>query len=370
MPHIRQHGSGDHSPKVSAVAATRVLVVLASANRRGAEHEGWQLAGQLAESGLAARTVALAAGQGSVLPVEVLGNPRSPSTLWKLRRLARTVDVVLAYGSTTLPACALALLATDTPFVYRSIGDPRSWVRGGLHRTRTRWLMGRSRRIVALWSGSADAVADLYGIPAHRIDVIPNARSAEDFGPEHLSTVATARAALEIPADATVVALIGALSAEKRPLLAVDIVAGLPGVWLVIAGDGPMRADVAAACTEHLPERSRQLGSVADVRPLLVASDVVLICSSTEGMPGVAIEASMTGRRVVASTVGAVSEMFAAGVRGQSLAVDATLDEWRAAIAAQTSLPNPDPLHTYSWKRVLPAWLELIAERMTRSKGQ
>ena len=71
------------------------------------------------------------------LDVEVLGRGgRSPRVWWRLRRLSRHSSVVVAYGSTTLPATALALLGSRVPWVYRSIGDPAHWAGGRLRRSR------------------------------------------------------------------------------------------------------------------------------------------------------------------------------------------------------------------------------------------
>ena len=59
------------------------------------------------------------------IDVPLLGKkPLGWRTLRELRRRAKDVDVVIAYGSTTLPACAISMLGLSTPFLYRSIGDP------------------------------------------------------------------------------------------------------------------------------------------------------------------------------------------------------------------------------------------------------
>ncbi len=86
----------------------RVLVVLTSNSRRGAEIEGSRLARELSERGVHTEVVALGPGSGSsLLEVPVLGRkPLGASTLRVLRTRARQFDVVIAYGSSSLPACA------------------------------------------------------------------------------------------------------------------------------------------------------------------------------------------------------------------------------------------------------------------------
>ena len=105
---------------------TRALFVVSSTNRRGAEIQAMTIATGLATRGFDIRTAALTAGtHGDQLDVPTLGpTARSLPTLRALRRGAHDVDVVVAYGSSTLPACALALFGTGVPFVYRNIGDP------------------------------------------------------------------------------------------------------------------------------------------------------------------------------------------------------------------------------------------------------
>jgi len=293
----------------------RVLVVLTSTDRRGAEIEGHGLGAELVERGVDAQVMALAPGTRSRgLDVPVLGAaPRSRQTLCALRREAADHDVVVAYGSATLPACALALFGTGTPFVYRSIGDPRAWVRGRFHQWRTALLMSRAAAVVTLWPGAASAVHELYRVPAHRITSIPNARSANDFHPATAAERLRARRQLGLPETAYVAAVVGSLTPEKRVEVALDAVALVPDAWLIVAGDGPERAHLQAgvAGRPELTTRVRFVGAVEPVLPVLHASDVLVSTSRTEGMPGVLVEAGLCDVPVVATNVGAVDWLFA-----------------------------------------------------------
>jgi glycosyltransferase involved in cell wall biosynthesis len=332
----------------------KVLVVLASANRRGAEIEGTELARQLSARGAEAHVVALAPSTGAVsLDVEVLGAaPLSKDTLRALRRRAKGHDVVIAYGSTTLPACAIALLGSRVPFVYRSIGDPTQWSRGGLHRLRTALLFHRAKRVVALWPEAGEAIGRLYRVPAKRIAVIPNARDEAHFRPPTDTERAEARARFGVPDDAKVVAFVGALSTEKRPLLAIEAAMLVDGAHLLIAGDGPLRSEVEAAAANH-GDRVHVLGSLPDVVPVLWASDVLLNTSSTEGMPGSLIEAAMCGLPIVATDVGAVRSMDVAAPLDPAASADAF------ARCLRDATLNPDAIrvdHRFSWTSIRNEW--------------
>ena len=344
-------------------AEPRVLVVIASANRRGAELEGVELAMQLSARGTPATAVALAPStHATSVDAEVIGvSPMARATLRALRHRAKQADVVIAYGSTALPACSVALLGTGVPFIYRSIGDPGRWVRGGLHRLRTGILFHRPKRVVALWPAAADSISRLYRVRRARIDVIPNARDATRFTPATVEERASARRAFGVSEEAQVVAFIGAMSEEKRPHLAVQAVVALAGVHLLIAGDGPERAS-AEHEAKGAPGRIHFLGSVEDVLPVLHAADVVVSTSRTEGMPGSLIEAALCGLPIVATDVGAVSEVVSAG-RGSLVSVDAAPATFAAAIKAALDAPGHNAgggTQRYTWETVVLQWQNLL----------
>lgn len=296
----------------------RVLVTVASANRRGAELVGMDIAEGLAARGVAADAVALApAFAGTPIDVEVLGaEPLALDTLRALRARAQDYDVVLAGGSSTLPACAVALAGTGVPFVYRSIGDPAFWKGDALRRARTLPLFHRASAIVALWPGAARTIGRAYGVPRHRLHVIANARPRMGFAPPTPQQRAAARAALGVAPDVPVALYLGSLSYEKEPRTAVQALSHAPGVHLLVAGDGPQRADLEAEAGQLAPGRVQFLGVRTDTVALLHAADVLVLTSRTEGIPGVAIEAALCARPVVATDVGGTTTVVLHGITG------------------------------------------------------
>ncbi len=335
-----------------------------------------QLTSHLSASGCTARVVALAGDHESDLPVSVLGpSPTSLRTLRALRRAARDADLVIGYGSSTLPACAIALGGTGTPFIYRSIGDPAAWVRGTLHQRRTALLFRRAAHVVTLSEASSGSVADLYGVPPDRRDVTPNARAADEFRPPTADERAAARERWSVPHDAPLAVTIGALSSEKQPWLAADAAAAVDGLTLLIAGDGPERDRVAAAVARVPDGRVRQLGEIDDPVSLLHAADVLVLTSSTEGMPGVVIEAGLCGVPVVATDVGMVGELV---LDGESGVIVGSADPAAIAEAIERVLADRDRFgrraleHTsnhFVWEAVLPTWLDVIDRVVARRAG-
>ena len=329
----------------NASASGRVLFVIAEAQRRGAELECQQAVDWLRDRGYDVDFVALApASAGPPLAVDVL-NPalragpdrrgsvaalmsssRQRVQCWRaLRARSRGCALVVAYGSTTLPACALGLLAMRIPFLYRSIGDPRAWVRGPLHRARTGLLLRRAKRVVCLWDGACDAMSELYRVVPPRLAVIPTGRDEVRFHPAEPEERARIRAALGIGEADVVIAVVGALAEEKRIDLALRAAAAVGPVTVLVAGDGPQRETLRVEAQALAPVTVRFLGLVADVAPVFRAADVALLASRTEGLPGVVIEAALCGVATVATGVGGVSELIEHGTTGY--VAEAILDD-------------------------------------------
>lgn len=88
--------------------------------------------------------------------------------------------------------------------------------------------------------------------------------------------------------------------------------AEVPGLTLEIAGDGPLAESLRA----QAPEGVAFLGRVSPAEPVLERAAVVVVPSRGEGFGMVALEAMERGRAVVASSVGGLPELVAAGETG------------------------------------------------------
>ena len=288
-----------------------VLHVLSSNQRRGAEAFGYDLHRALRERGLRSEVRCLEPAEAEPrLPVAVFGKSRfSPTGLRALRRSAKQARVVVAHGSNTLLACGAGLVATGVPYVYTSIGDPRYWAGTSLRRTRARWLIRRAAAVVAISPGAHEILVQHYRLDPRRVHVIPNGRSAADFAPSDFRRRQAARKQLGLPATVDLVAVVGALSPEKRVDDAITAVARLPDVALVIAGDGPERPALETLAHRVAPGRVYFLGATAGAATVLAAADVLVLSSASEGVPGVLIEAGLSGLPVVATDVGWVRDV-------------------------------------------------------------
>jgi glycosyltransferase involved in cell wall biosynthesis len=95
--------------------------------------------------------------------------------------------------------------------------------------------------------------------------------------------------------------MVSALIPSKFVAGGVRAVAALPGVHLVIAGDGPQRAEIDALAATLLPGRFTRLTTTMDRMPELYrCADAFLHLSRDEAFGNVYIEALATGLPVVA----------------------------------------------------------------------
>lgn len=352
-----------------------ILQATASTDRRGAEIFGYFLGDALSERGHRVTTVALAPGKRSErLDLPTLGrSARSPATLRRLRQAFGAADVVVGHGSKTLSACALAGIRVGTPFVYRSIGDPRYWGASRSRRIRTGFFLRRAHSIAVVWPGAADALAALYGIALDRVRVIPRGVPGDQFRPMDARERLEARRRLGLDEGSLMVAYVGALSSEKGVANAIRAVAPLRDVRLVMAGDGPERDALASLADELAPGRITFLGESNDPAAVMAASDVLVLPSVTEGTPGVLIEAGLCGLPVVATDVGGVATIVVdqeTGVLVPPGDVERLTDGLRSVLADGSELGRKARAHClehFEMNVVADAWETLLSSVVGRS---
>jgi glycosyltransferase involved in cell wall biosynthesis len=126
--------------------------------------------------------------------------------------------------------------------------------------------------------------------------VIPNGVDERVFGPGP-----RARGALGLPEAAPVALMVSAAIPSKRVEEGIRAAARVPGLHLLVAGDGPLRARVDACGLELMGERFRRVSVAhADMPALYRTADVFLHMSVDEPFGNVYLEALATGLPVVA----------------------------------------------------------------------
>jgi glycosyltransferase involved in cell wall biosynthesis len=256
-----------------------------------------------------------------------------------VRRRARDADVVYTTGM--FGRSAFGSLTARTPYVVKLTADP------AFERSRRRGLVagdvdefqGRGGgATVALLRFARDAelrhaahvftpsaylreLAVGWGVAPGRVSVLPN--------PSPILGELGERGELRrrFSLNGSTLAFAGRLTAQKSLERALQAVAGVDGVQLVIAGEGPER--------ESLETQSRELG-VADrvvflgalpreqIVELFHAADATILSSSWENFPHTVVEALAVGTPVLAMEVGGVAEVLHDGVNGLVVAAGDT----------------------------------------------
>jgi glycosyltransferase involved in cell wall biosynthesis len=304
----------------------RVLHVVATDRRRGAETFTADLVRCLNDAGVDQMVAVLRPGRSDAIPfeapVEGMGDGwRVPGVRLKsgavrgLRRLIASwkPHVVQVSGGEPLKH-VMAATGSRGRVIYRRIGSSDGREGGRLRWQAYGWLMRRGARVVAVAEALRRETIEIFGVPPDRVAVIPKGVDARRLEPAR-GRDAT-RQGLGIPPSARVVTSLGALTWEKDPVGHLHVMSlvreAIPDAVHLIVGEGPLRPAVAEEAARLDPAgRTTLLGSRADVGDLLAASDVVLLASRSEGLPGSLIEAGLTGLASAAYDLAGVSEVLA-----------------------------------------------------------
>lgn len=154
------------------------------------------------------------------------------------------------------------------------------------------------------------------GVPAARFDVVPRGRDPDLLGTRTDERRSRVRKALCLDDDRPV--LLAAARHEHQKGLDVLINAAqllrrqIPGLVVIIAGREGSRtpALVELVRSERLDDVVRFVGARSDVADLMVASDIFVLPSRWEGLPGTIIEAMALETPVVASDLPGVREVL------------------------------------------------------------
>ena len=164
-------------------------------------------------------------------------------------------------------------------------------------------------RFIANTQGLA-AHLEAGGVPSARIHVIGNFIDESPAAP-------TPRTAFATPPDAPLALACGRLHWNKGYDVLLRALADVPGVFLWIAGDGPLRRALERLSAElGVDGRVRFLGWQASVNPHLAAADLFVCASRHEPLGNVILEAWAHRCPILASATHGPAELLEHGVTG------------------------------------------------------
>jgi glycosyltransferase involved in cell wall biosynthesis len=235
-----------------------------------------------------------------------------------------------------------------------------------------RAILRRSDFVIAV-SQAVRQHARRLGVPAGRIEVIPNGVDLDAFRP----------AREVVRAERPRVAFVGRLLFNKGPQYLVAaaplVLARHPATEFVIVGDGPLRPQLEqTVARQGLAGAFRFLGMRPDVPALLGDPTLSLFVrpSLSEGLPLTVLEAMACGLPVVATPVGGTAEVVRDGETGY-LVPPRAVEPLAAAICRLLD----DPAHAralgangralvereYSWERIAERTVA-VYERVLQSR--
>jgi glycosyltransferase involved in cell wall biosynthesis len=305
----------------------RLLFVTSSLSHGGAERQTIALANRLAERGHECHFayVKPQAGQLERLrgaaSVTCLGarSYLDLGSLKKLHSLARQMHVLVAVNQYAL--------------FYARLAAPRLPLMATFHTTE---LQGVKERLKMLYYRpffwSADRLVFVCEaqrrywqrrrLSGRRNETIYNGIDTAHWAPIAPAARRAMRRALGFEEGDLVIALSAVLRREKNPLQLLEAVGalrrrGIPARALFV-GDGPLRAALEARARRlDLSDHLVITGLQQDVRPMLGAADVAVLCSTAvETFSLAALEAMALGRPVVHAELGGAAEMIRPGVHG------------------------------------------------------
>jgi glycosyltransferase involved in cell wall biosynthesis/peptidoglycan/xylan/chitin deacetylase (PgdA/CDA1 family) len=169
-----------------------------------------------------------------------------------------------------------------------------------------------ANRLADSWQCNSRTVAEdlraTEGIPAERIEILPNAVDLDSFSPPTQEQRLLARKQLGLSSEAPVFVAVANLTSVKDIGTLVEA-AGyvrqlLPASQFLVLGEGPLRSDLTGLIDRRgLSSTVRLLGSRSDVRPFLTAADIGLLTSRSEGSSNSVLEYMAMGLPAALSNI-------------------------------------------------------------------
>jgi glycosyltransferase involved in cell wall biosynthesis len=265
--------------------------------------------------------------------ISALDALRLPLRLHRLIRAERP-DAVIGFLPLAAVLGASAALAAGVKVRMASQRVPGSTF-GGLMRRLDRLCgsLGVYSRVVCV----SNAVRDSFsGYPRRYRERLTVVHNGIEWTPLEQSKAA-AREAIGLPSDAVVLLAVGRLEPQKNLPFLVEQIAAVPGVVLLIAGEGAQRAQLERRIRElGLQDRVTLMGNLGrnEVRRLLAAADVFVQPSLFEGQSNALLEAMHAGLPPLVSDVPMQRETLtddAGGTAGFIIPLDDPA-AWREAL--------------------------------------
>lgn len=303
----------------------RVLQLIQRPQLRGAEIFACQLSLELQQLGMQVDLIYLFGDKPSDWPfpslnIRGLGADKR-KRFWDFasyKRLNAIIevgkyDLVQANAADTLKYAVLSkkFFGYGCPLVYRNANKMSDFFRSSFHRKYTQWLLTGCDYFISV---SENCRRDLITI----VEKAKEKSATISIGTKLFDEIEPFQ---EASKGEPLIVSIGTLVPEKNHIFLIDIFHAFyirhnkGRLWIV--GDGPLRMRLEEKVKSlGLADRVLFWGYRSDVIPILKSTDVMLMPSKIEGLPGVILEAMSCRIPVVASDVGGIREILHHGITG------------------------------------------------------
>lgn len=179
----------------------------------------------------------------------------------------------------------------------------------GGQRRLARWAVRIGARFASVSEAGVRQLQNQARVPRNRIELLRNGVDLRRFDAVDETVRKRQRYRNGFDDSAFVVGIVGSLTPVKRHGTLLDAVANaaatLPGITLLIIGDGPLRELLEQQTRDAgIADRVRFTGWREDVPGLLACLDAYVCSSASEGMNNALLEAMAVGLPIIATDVG------------------------------------------------------------------
>lgn len=284
------------------------------------------------------------------------------ATIRRERHAFQLIDAQYFYPDGV--AAAMIAGRLGVPFTITARGSDLNLIaRYAGPRRLIRWAAKRAATVITV-SAALKRTFESLETGQPRVEVLRNGVDNQLFRPLPRDT---ARATVNTPNEVTLLAVAN-LRPEKGLDLAIETLAIIPRVRLLIVGSGPELARLQEiARARDVADRVSFRGTVPqeELAHYYSAADVSLLCSTREGMPNVVLESIACGTPVVAADVGGTGEVVTRREVGALFTVRSPTEVARCVrdVLARR-LPQADVARhaaEFSWKPTVDRQFELFS---------
>ncbi len=241
-----------------------------------------------------------------------------PASILGMRRWIRKtrINVVNPHSSRDGWIAGIAGRMAGVPLVLRSRHIEVDYP----NRFSSRIVFGRlPHHVLTTSERISSRLASELGLEPSRVTCVPTGIDLRKF---HPTIEGVLHRELGLSPEVQVIGMISVLRSWKGHEYFLRAAASLAqsdrGLRFVIAGDGPIRAQVEAWIDEFgLRDRVHLLGHRDDVESVLASLDVLVLPSyAHEGVPQIILQAQAVGRAVVGTRIGGIPEVIRDGETG------------------------------------------------------